>query len=370
MTRLHMTKQLLNYARLINNVQRIQKMAPSAGYYSTLTIDAFTSDIFERHRTSKIQRNDLTESSIQHCTYTNDTNYVATMGNTDLEEMFSELLTKNKHKKIEELVIQCQNCKKYLSYATIKKLFRHYSMNGRPEMVAVIQNYCLKVDSNSYKRNGEFMHFLAKAECIKGNSEKGLSILRSAYKKYESLRSFYRILFRELIQDSVLNRSEASLVIFKKYVMEFSEELSDHYPLVCFWHICWASSWFSDQMLGNELLEMSEVLLGIVGEKATAFSIMVLKDYNEDAVVRLLQTLLKYDMMMEYVAVLQVLFNFKLRNRDVRGCTEIIRNCEALGVNLPSDQQGRYIKMLIDDKRQWPRPQATKATSKDFKLKF
>ncbi|KAJ8717893.1 hypothetical protein PYW07_005823 [Mythimna separata] len=146
--------------------------------------------------------------------------------------------------------------------------------------------------------------------------------------------------------------------------------MSDHYPLVCFWHLCWASSWFSDQMLGNELLETSDVLLEIVGEKATAFSIMALKDYNEDAVVRLLQTLLKYDMMMEYVAVLQVLFTYKLRNRDIRGCSEIIRNCEALGVNLPSDQQGRYIKMLIDDKKQWPRAQPTKTTSKDFKLKF
>ena len=266
-TRLYMTKQLLNYARLLNNVHNIQRMAPNCGYYSTLTIDAFTSEILERHRSSKIQRNELTESIIQLCTYTSDMLNVSTMTSTDLEKVFSELLTQNKHKKVEELVKQCQDCKKFLTYATIKKLFRHYSIYGRPAMVAVIQNYCSKVDPISYKRNGEFQHYLAKAECIKGNSEKGLSILKSSYKKYESLRSFYRIIFRELIQDSVLNRSEASLVIFRKYVMEFSEQWSDHYPLVCFWHICWASTWFSDQMLGTELLEESEVLLNIIGEK-------------------------------------------------------------------------------------------------------
>lgn len=266
-TRLHMTKQLLKYARLINNAQCLQKMNPNTAYYSTLTVDAFTHEMFERHKTSRIQRNELLESSIQHCKYTSDTSNVSTMSSTSLEEIFAELLTKNKHNKIEELVKQCENCKKFLTYATIKRLFKHYSMNGSPVMVAVIQNYCFKVDPSSYKRNGEFLHYLAKAECIKGNSEKGLSILRSAYKRYESLRSFYRIIFRELIQEAVLNRSEASLVIFRKYVMEFSEEWADHYPMVCFWHICWASTWFSDQMLGDELLEQSDVLLGIVGEK-------------------------------------------------------------------------------------------------------
>ncbi|XP_021182153.3 uncharacterized protein LOC110370598 [Helicoverpa armigera] len=369
-TRLHVTKQLLNYVRLMNNVQRLQRLNPSCGYYSTFTLDAFTSEIFERHKSLRYQNNDFPETRVQHYTSAHDAGSLPNLTSTELENVFSDLLTKNKHTEIEELVVKCQNYRKLLTYATVKKLFRYYSMNGKPQMVAILQNYCATVDPKSYRTNGEFLHYLAKAECIKGNSEKGLSILKSSYKKYTSLRSFYRIIFRELIQDSVLNRSEASLVIFKKYVMEFSEEWSDHYPLVCFWHICWASSWFSDQMLGNELLEMSDVLLDIVADKATAFSIMALKDYNEDAVVRLLQTLLKYDMMKEYVAVLQVFFNYKLRNRDIRGCTEIIRNCEALGVKLPSDQQGRYIKMLITGGKTMLPKEPAKTASKDFKLKF
>lgn len=240
-------------------------MAPS-NYYSTFTLDAFTSEIFER-RKYKFPRNDFTDFSIQHCTDTSTKNNVSKMSNVDLDNAFSDLLTKNKDKQIEELVIECQNVRKYLTYATLKKLFKHYSLNGKPIMVAVLQNYCAKVDPNSYKRNGEFLHYLAKAQCIKGNSDKGLSILKDCYMKYDSLRSFYRIIFRELIQDSVLNRSEASLVIFKKYVLEFSDEWSDHYPLVCFWHICWASSWFSDQMLANELLESSEILQEIIRDK-------------------------------------------------------------------------------------------------------
>ncbi|XP_026742866.1 uncharacterized protein LOC113504643 [Trichoplusia ni] len=367
-TRLPVTKKLITYARLIHNVQTIQRHAPGNGYYSTFTIDAFTSAIHDRYRL-RFQSNDLKDQSVQKQEEITPKYNVSGMTNLQLDNKFSELLSKNKDKLIEDLVIECQNCRKFLTFATLKKLFRHYSMNGNPVMVAVLQTYCEKVDPVSYRKNGEFLHYLAKAQCIKGNSDKGLAILKGCYKKYDSLRSFYRIIFRELIQDSVLNRSEASLVIFTKYVLEFSKEWSDHYPLVCFWHICWASTWFSDQMLANELLESSTILQNIVRDKATAFSMMALKDYNEDAVVRLLQTLLKYDMMSEYVMVLQVLFNYKLRKRDIRGCSEIIRNCDALGVTLPSDQQGRYIRMLIDNKR-WSKEETTRTPSKDFRLKF
>ncbi|XP_013162603.1 PREDICTED: uncharacterized protein LOC106114071 isoform X2 [Papilio xuthus] len=132
--------------------------------------------------------------------------------------------------------------------------------------------------------------------------------------------------------------------------------------------MCWSSTWFSDQMLSNELLETSEKLQNIVRDKATIFSINILREYNEDAVVSLMQSLLKYKMMTEYTKVLQLLFNYKLRNRDLRGCREIVRNCEALGIKLPSDQQGRYIRMLINN--EIPEEKSITKPTLNFKLKF
>ncbi|XP_075981457.1 uncharacterized protein LOC142980062 [Anticarsia gemmatalis] len=369
--RLQLTRYLLNYVRLINNIQRLKTSMPHQGFYSTFTMDAFTSELIERHK-NKFHRHDvlLSELSVQHCTTTESKYNVTELTNVQMDNMFTDLLSKNKDKQVQDLILECQNYRKFITNESLKKLFRHYGNGGKPEMVVMLQTFIATIDPISYKRNGEFLHHLARAQCMKGNSEKGLSLLKSIYIKYTGYRSFYRLIFRDLIQDSVLNRSEASLMVFKKYVIEFSEELSEHYPLVCFWHICWASSWFSDQMLSNDLLEMSEVLQEIVRDKATAFSIMALKDFNEDAVVRLLQTLLKYDMMIEYAAVLQVLFNYKLKNRDIRGCTEIIRNCEVLGIVLPSNQQGRYITMLIEDKKRRPEEPSRKPSLKDFKLKF
>ncbi|XP_022817505.1 uncharacterized protein LOC111350257 [Spodoptera litura] len=61
-TRLHMTKQLLRYAVLVKNVQR---MIPNSDYYSTMTLDAFVNEIFERHKKVKFQRSDLVEANTQ-----------------------------------------------------------------------------------------------------------------------------------------------------------------------------------------------------------------------------------------------------------------------------------------------------------------
>ncbi|CAG9123798.1 unnamed protein product [Plutella xylostella] len=283
----------------------------------------------------------------------------------ELEKVLIDLLSKNEDKRIMEIVKECQETKVNITEHAIKPLLRAFSKQGKVNKVKAIISYCEKADFNLYIKNGEFLHFVARAQCMKGNSEIGLTVLKDCYSRYESLRSVYRIIFRELIQDSVLNRSEASMVIFKQHVLEFSDASGDHYPLICMWHICWMSTWFSDQMLANELFDSSNFLRNIVKDKAIDFSLTILKNqYNDDAVVRLLQSFLKHDMKDAYLKVLQVLFSYKLKMNDIRGCTEILRNCEALGIELPSDQQGKYIRLLIDGKYTGP-PKPT-----NFKLKF
>lgn len=260
-----MTKQIINYVRILSTMKQVHICLTPSGYFSTFTIDAVTSDLLDRH--GKIQRYDVSEMSLKRCTTTSAKNNVIEMSATELDKMFTELMLKNSDKHIEEIIIECECCKKDITFKTLIKLFKHYSHKGNPEMILILQRYYSNIEQVSYHRNGAFLHYLAKAQCLRGNSEMGLSILKTIYGKNESLRSYYRLLFRDLIQDAVLNRSEASLMIFKKYVLEFSKEWSEHYPLVCFWHICWASTWFSDQMFSNELLEVSEHLQEIVKDK-------------------------------------------------------------------------------------------------------
>lgn len=233
------------------------------------SVDLFTND-FPPQRHKAKEKTPLISSYTMRYFMRNESSKginIANMTSEEIENLLQELLTKNKDKQISNIMKDCMNNSKIINDYTLKKLFRFYSVIGRIDVVEILQKYTSKVNPSLYRRNGEFLHYMAKAHCMKGNSENGLSILKQAYVKYEGLRSFYRIIFRELIYDSVQNRSEASLVIFMKYVLIFSEIYNDHYPLICFWHICWSSTWFSDQTLSNELLENSAELRSIVKDK-------------------------------------------------------------------------------------------------------
>ncbi|CAK1551448.1 unnamed protein product [Leptosia nina] len=69
----------------------------------------------------------------------------------------------------------------------------------------------------------------------------------------------------------------------------------------------------------------------------------------------------------EYKNVLQILFNYRLKNKDLRGCTEILRNCKVLGISLPSHLQSHFITLFIGAKKD-DKPLASKP--ENFKLKF
>lgn len=266
--RMQFLKHQASFSKLYYKILDLHRILPITSFANTVHItDDFRSDILVQMDGKNIHFNML-QFSVKNASETNSKlNDIISLPENKFDKSMQELLIKNKDKLIEQIVLQCLNIRKLISDELLKTLLKHYSNAGKPEMIVTIQKYFSKLLPNSYRRNGEFAHYMAKAQCFKGNSEKGLSILRESYSKNLNLRKYYRVIIRELINDSVMHRSEASLVVFKKYVLEFSKQWDDHYPLVCFWHICWLSTWYSDQMLSDELWASSEVLQKIVKEK-------------------------------------------------------------------------------------------------------
>lgn len=266
---MQMPRNRLQFLRILRIAQNYQTI--SAHYYTT-TIDAldiFTKELLQRHR-CKLRNNTLEVNNLSIRYFMDSENVqrnIKNLTSEELDEVVHQYMSKNKDNKIIDLLKELIEHRKHISDITIKKLFRNYSNAGKSDIVVLLQEYSFKLYPQMHKHNGEFTHYIAKAQCMRGNSEKGLSILTDCYKNNEQLRGFYRLIFRQLIQDTVLNRSEASLVIFKKYVLKFSEKFGDHYPLICFWHLCWSSTWFSDQNLSIELLECSEKLQEIIKDR-------------------------------------------------------------------------------------------------------
>lgn len=263
-------KNPLQFLRMLRIAQNYQTI--SAPCYYTTAIDALdilTKDLIQRHK-SRLRNNPLEVNNLSIRYFMDSENAqksIKIMTTEELDEIILQYMSKNKDKKVIDLLGELIEHNKHISDITVKKLFRNYSIAGKSDIIILLQKYSFRLYPQMHKHNGEFMHYVAQAQCMRGNSEKGLSILIDCYRNNEQLRGFYRLVFRELIQDTVLNRSEASLVIFKKYILEFSEKFDDHYPLICFWHLCWSSTWFSDQNLSNELLESSVKLQEIIRER-------------------------------------------------------------------------------------------------------
>lgn len=266
---LRMPKNPLQLLRILRMAQNYQTMSTPCYTTAVDALDIFTKDLLQRHR-CRLRNNPLEVNSLSIRYFMDSENaqkHIKNMTTEELDEVILQYMSKNKDSKIIDLLKELIEHRKHMSDIAVKKLFRNYSIAGKTDIILLLQKYSSKLYPQMHKHNGEFTHYVAKAQCMRGNSEKGLSILIKCYKNNEQLRGFYRLIFRELIQDTVLNRSEASLVIFKKYVLEFSEKYSDHYPLICFWHLCWSSSWFSDQNLSTELLESSVKLQEIIRDR-------------------------------------------------------------------------------------------------------
>lgn len=243
------------------NIQSVlMKYIPSApcSYASTIDpIEAITTN-FQKEQKHVCDIKHYQDFSI---------NLLNSMSIDQLEKHILDSLEKTEYKKVEQLLKECYNTKKIVTKTLLLKLLQTYSFIGKVNMIILLQNYCVKFYPHLYIRNGEYKHYLARAQCMKGNADQGLTLLKECYNDNVNLRGLYRFIFRELIYDTVQNKSEASLVIFKKHILEFSNRWKDHYPLVCFWHICWTSSWFSDQILAQELVELSEPLRNIIKER-------------------------------------------------------------------------------------------------------
>ncbi|KAI8420123.1 hypothetical protein MSG28_008704 [Choristoneura fumiferana] len=235
---MQLSKNAPNYIRFILNVQKLaQKCVMPAPYTTSVdALDLFTSELLHRHRKrGRISHFGSKDFNLNIRFFTEIENKdVSQMTMEQLDTSIQELLSKNKDKQIQQIIQDCLHYRKYLPITTLKKLFRNYSIMGKPESVMALQNYCAQVDPILNKRN-----------------------VLGSLTKY-SLKSFWKL-----------------QKVFK----------------------------------------------------------------------RLLRT---------------------IKNRDMRGCAEILRNCKVLGVSLPLNQQGKFIQLLIDGKELKP----TGKPPIDFKLKF
>ncbi|XP_077287725.1 uncharacterized protein LOC143912316 [Arctopsyche grandis] len=286
-----------------------------------------------------------------------------------IDSLIRSALKENKLKEIEIILKQCIDYHCQISENMMFQLFSTYSNNGDIRMISLLQQLIKLTNTKLYENHAHFEYYLGIAHWKKGNIESALMTFENVYKSNNFLRKTIMNIFKLFIEDVIKNYSEASNVILKNHMVQYVETYSEHYPMMLFWEFCWLSEWFKDQQLAESLLDQYDFIIAYLDNKSAIISSMALKNHQEDAVMRLIQILLKHDKKYQCTLVMRNLFEYKLKMNDFRGCSEIVKNCELINIQLTSMQYNKYLsKFILTNKPMVQQETINKPTT--FNLKF
>ncbi|XP_017787114.1 PREDICTED: uncharacterized protein LOC108569879 [Nicrophorus vespilloides] len=232
-------------------------------------------------------------------------------------------------------------------------------------MVYAIQKLVQRNNDYISLINGNFDHYVAESLWLNEEILKALPIFETVYRKHNHLRRKIRLTFKYLIFD-VTNRSEAILVNIIKFSEHIMEDFKDDYMMSCIWQVCFISEWYTDQKLALDLLEKHANLSHSIISHIPTIVQISLRNHQVDVVQRLLEVLMQFQIESQYCYVLMALFNYKLQQRDLRSCSEIINWAVINNVKLPNTLHQKFLMLLL--KKNEPIQPVKSPVSTDYKF--
>lgn len=155
---------------------------------------------------------------------------------------------------IEKFVDQCVDGNKVISESSVLTMCRYFSTNSDNRTLTKLIELCKVTNKPAYDQHCEFKHFVARNLWEKGNSDGALTLLDEAYEQANAtVRSAILVIFKFIVDDTVNKKSEAVLVRLIRSAALLQERLNEPTILLYLWNICFLSSWFSDQVIADEL---------------------------------------------------------------------------------------------------------------------
>lgn len=180
-------------------------------------------------------------------------------------------------------------------------------------------------------------------------------------------------LLREITQETVGFKSEASLVILASLAEYFACMFDDYRLLTNIWTTAFKSAWFSDHCLAEDLYKKHPNLRHILSQADTVssyFQTLLLKDDIETC-QRLIQLYLEFGEKESSRLCLCLLFDHHFLESNLKACSEIMKFCVDSNIILTEDHEGRLLDLLLGTKTRkvYKAPKQHKSTPK-FRFKF
>lgn len=233
-----------------------------------------------------------------------------------IDHLLLSALFDEKKKNFYAIIDQCILFKKGPSERVAFDVLRYLSDRGDLMYTKLFIELCSQTLPSVYKENFQFDHLLAKCMWKQGNADGGLRLLACVYVKVTALKDsqilvLIRQIFQEIVEETVGKKSEAVLVAVTSVATELSESFNEHQVLAYVWKSCFLSGWFCDQQQAVLLFEVHAPIRAIVGDSVSMTAYKLLQNHNTDAVYRLIELLLKFDMKNECKICLGFLFEYQ-----------------------------------------------------------
>lgn len=176
----------------------------------------------------------------------------------------------------------------------------------------------------------------------------GVREIYENYKRDEVVYKELRCFLNYILIDAIDHKSEAVLISLKNLAEEMCLDYDDCYFVYSLWKKCFDSHWFSDQQLADELLLKFEKLQKILSIESNLLCFSYLRQKNTNAVMRLIEVFLKFDMQKQVESSLKVLLDYQCYRRDLRAASEIVQTCINLEINLSDEENKKFLALLLN----------------------
>lgn len=185
------------------------------------------------------------------------------------------------------------------------------SQRGEFETICKIKSICESNYQQLLQQTANFEHYLAEASWIQGDICKSLDLFKAVYENNHHLRRNVTNMIKNLLLHASLNHGEAIMHKILKFCEHVHENFADPHLLGVVWQMCFLSEWYADQCKALQILEKNEKLCDSIVNRFPFAVKSALVNHQTEVVYKLLEFLLKRGWKVEYLNVLQCLFNYK-----------------------------------------------------------
>ncbi|XP_058459896.1 uncharacterized protein LOC131435740 [Malaya genurostris] len=260
-----------------------------------------------------------------------------------------ETAIKERNKKDVNLLFDQMNQYRKIPSKEVLCMLLEYLANDTDRVrLQLLMALCREVIPDFVTNSSNLLHYNGLLLWKNGSSLQSLNCFKESLRVCDSdTKLIINRMLIDVVDETIGKKSEAVLLAVIE-VGEFClQDLNDEFLLCYSWEKSFRSQWFSDQEVAKKLFDKHKKLRDAVAKRLPKICFICLQEFKTEQVYQLMELFLKHEMMPQCRQVLIRLFEYQYYRRDLRACSEIIRNSIELDIPLPDVCNRKLLNLLL-----------------------